>query len=111
MIDRINWPAVLYAILSLTVIRMLPLFVCLIGTRTNVADKLFIGWFGPRGLATIVSQCAGSGGGRARSPGVAQRPTDDCGTALETAPVFTGRAPARPARRKAQPTLKRRASC
>ena len=27
---------------------------CLIGTNTSVADKLFIGWFGPRGLATIV---------------------------------------------------------
>jgi sodium/hydrogen antiporter len=27
---------------------------CLIGTRTSTADKLFIGWFGPRGLATIV---------------------------------------------------------
>jgi NhaP-type Na+/H+ or K+/H+ antiporter len=34
-------------------IRMLPVF-CLIGTRTSVGDKLFIGWFGPRGLATIV---------------------------------------------------------
>ena len=27
---------------------------CLIGTRTSTSDKLFIGWFGPRGLATIV---------------------------------------------------------
>lgn len=54
MIDRVTWQAVLYAVLSLTVIRMLPVFVCLIGTRTSVADKLFIGWFGPRGLATIV---------------------------------------------------------
>ena len=33
---------------------MLPVFLCLIGTRTSIADKLFIGWFGPRGLATIV---------------------------------------------------------
>ena len=54
MIDRITWPALLYAMLSLTVIRMLPVFLCLIGTRTSTADKLFIGWFGPRGLATIV---------------------------------------------------------
>jgi NhaP-type Na+/H+ or K+/H+ antiporter len=54
MIDRFTWPALLYAILSLTVIRMLPVFLCLIGTRTSTADKLFIGWFGPRGLATIV---------------------------------------------------------
>jgi len=54
MIDRVTWPALLYAVLSLTVIRMLPVFLCLIGTRTTAADKLFIGWFGPRGLATIV---------------------------------------------------------
>lgn len=54
LIDRANWSAFLYAILSLTVIRMLPVFLCLIGTKTSVADKLFIGWFGPRGLATIV---------------------------------------------------------
>ena len=54
MIDRITWPALLYAMLSLTVVRMLPVFLCLIGTRTSTADKLFIGWFGPRGLATIV---------------------------------------------------------
>jgi NhaP-type Na+/H+ or K+/H+ antiporter len=33
---------------------MLPVFLCLIGTRTSIAAKLFIGWFGPRGLATIV---------------------------------------------------------
>jgi NhaP-type Na+/H+ or K+/H+ antiporter len=54
MIERATWPALLYAVLSLTVIRMLPVFLCLIGTRTSTADKLFIGWFGPRGLATIV---------------------------------------------------------
>ena len=54
MIDRVTWAALLYAVLSLTVIRMLPVFLCLIATRTSTADKLFIGWFGPRGLATIV---------------------------------------------------------
>jgi sodium/hydrogen antiporter len=54
LIDRVTWPALLYAVLSLTVIRILPVFLCLIGTRTSTADKLFIGWFGPRGLATIV---------------------------------------------------------
>ena len=34
MIDRVTWPALLYAVLSLTVIRMLPVFLCPIGTRT-----------------------------------------------------------------------------
>jgi sodium/hydrogen antiporter len=54
LIDGITWPVLLYAVLSLTVVRMLPVFLCLIGTQTTTADKLFIGWFGPRGLATIV---------------------------------------------------------
>jgi sodium/hydrogen antiporter len=54
MFDRATWPALFYAVLSLTVVRMIPVFLCLIGTRTSTADKLFIGWFGPRGLATIV---------------------------------------------------------
>src|SRR5207245_8658962 len=51
-IDRVTWPALFYAVLSLTVVRMLPVFLCLIGSRSSTADKLFIGWFGPRGLAT-----------------------------------------------------------
>jgi sodium/hydrogen antiporter len=44
----------LYAVLSLTVIRMVPVVLCLIGTGLRFADKLFVAWFGPRGLATIV---------------------------------------------------------
>jgi sodium/hydrogen antiporter len=50
----LSLPVVLYAVLSLTVIRMLPVFLCLLGTSIGTAEKLFIGWFGPRGLATIV---------------------------------------------------------
>ena len=45
---------VLYAILSLTLVRMLPVTVSMIGTRLSAASMLFMGWFGPRGLATIV---------------------------------------------------------
>jgi len=45
---------ILYAILSLTVIRMLPVAISLIGSRFNWRTILFIGWFGPRGLASIV---------------------------------------------------------
>jgi sodium/hydrogen antiporter len=40
--------------LSLTFIRMVPVFLSLTGTGLSSADKLFIGWFGPRGLASIV---------------------------------------------------------
>jgi NhaP-type Na+/H+ or K+/H+ antiporter len=46
--------ALLYAALSLTVIRMLPVFLCLAGTGIDAVGRLFIGWFGPRGLASIV---------------------------------------------------------
>jgi NhaP-type Na+/H+ or K+/H+ antiporter len=45
---------VLYAVLSLTVIRMVPVAIALIGTGLNSATVLFMGWFGPRGLASIV---------------------------------------------------------
>ena len=46
--------AVVYALLSLTVIRMLPVAVSLIGTGLRWDTVAFIGWFGPRGLASIV---------------------------------------------------------
>ena len=40
--------------LSLTVIRMLPVAIALIGTRARPPTMAFTGWFGPRGLASIV---------------------------------------------------------
>jgi len=46
--------AIAYAVLSLTVIRMAPVFLALRGTRIASREALFIGWFGPRGLASIV---------------------------------------------------------
>ncbi len=49
-----SWRLALYAVLSLTLIRMLPVFLSLTGTGMNAESKLFIGWFGPRGLASIV---------------------------------------------------------
>ena len=45
---------VLYAVLSLTLIRMLPAAVSLIGTRLSGLSMLFMGWLGPRGLASLV---------------------------------------------------------
>lgn len=46
--------ALLYAVLSLTVVRMLPVAISLAGTGLSAATVLFMGWFGPRGLASIV---------------------------------------------------------
>ncbi|WP_232050608.1 sodium:proton antiporter [Actinoplanes sp. OR16] len=45
---------ILYALLSLTVIRMAPVAISLIGAQFDTRTVLFIGWFGPRGLASIV---------------------------------------------------------
>ena len=49
-----SWQVVTYAVLSLTVVRMLPMFVSLTGSGETTTSKLFLGWFGPRGLASIV---------------------------------------------------------
>ena len=49
-----SWTVLLYAVLSLTVIRMVPVALSLIGIRLGLPTILFLGWFGPRGLASIV---------------------------------------------------------
>ena len=51
---QFNWLHAAYAVLSLTIVRMLPVAIALIGTRLSRATVLFMGWFGPRGLASIV---------------------------------------------------------
>ena len=51
---ELDWRVILYAALSLTVVRMLPVYLCLLGTGLSNSAKLFMGWFGPRGLASIV---------------------------------------------------------
>ena len=53
-IDSFSWQIVLYALLSLTIVRMLPVFLVLHGMSLRAKEKLFMGWFGPRGLASIV---------------------------------------------------------
>ncbi|MBY5992430.1 cation:proton antiporter [Ferrimonas balearica] len=44
----------LYALVSLTLVRMLPIYLCLAGSGESRYSRLFLGWFGPRGLASIV---------------------------------------------------------
>jgi NhaP-type Na+/H+ or K+/H+ antiporter len=53
-VGSFSWEVVLYALLSLTVVRMLPVFLVLTGMNLRSDEKLFMGWFGPRGLASIV---------------------------------------------------------
>jgi len=45
---------VVYALLSLTIVRMLPIALSLVGTGVRLPTRLFLGWFGPRGLASIL---------------------------------------------------------
>jgi NhaP-type Na+/H+ or K+/H+ antiporter len=49
-----EWQAILYAILSLSVVRIVPVFLSVAGMGLQTDSKLFMGWFGPRGLASIV---------------------------------------------------------
>ena len=53
-VEVLNWQIVLYAVLSLTVIRMAPVAAVLIGTRLDRATIALVAWFGPRGLASVV---------------------------------------------------------
>ncbi len=52
--DRVGWRELLFAALSLTVFRMLPVAISLIGSGMRGRSVAFIGWFGPRGLASVV---------------------------------------------------------
>jgi NhaP-type Na+/H+ or K+/H+ antiporter len=53
-LDDLNWRIALYAIASLTVVRMLPVAIAMMGTGARRPTVAFMGWFGPRGLASIV---------------------------------------------------------
>ncbi len=53
-LEHMTWGAVVLALLFLTVVRMLPIFVSLMGTGLALREKLFLGWFGPRGIASIL---------------------------------------------------------
>jgi NhaP-type Na+/H+ or K+/H+ antiporter len=53
-LEAADWRTVLYAALSLTVVRMVPVALSLVGSGTDRRTTAFIGWFGPRGLASVV---------------------------------------------------------
>ncbi len=50
----LTWQIALYAVLSLTVVRMVPVAISMIGMKFQIDTVAFLGWFGPRGLASIV---------------------------------------------------------
>jgi NhaP-type Na+/H+ or K+/H+ antiporter len=49
-----TWQHALYAALSLTAIRMVPVAIAMLGTGARRPTVAFVGWFGPRGLASLV---------------------------------------------------------
>lgn len=51
---NLTWPIFGLIMLSLFVVRPLAIWLSLIGTDANISTKLFLGWFGPRGLATAL---------------------------------------------------------
>ncbi len=54
VLDELSWPTAAYALGSLTVVRVVPVLVALTGSGTLWETRLFLGWFGPRGLASIL---------------------------------------------------------
>jgi NhaP-type Na+/H+ or K+/H+ antiporter len=53
-LERLDAATAVYAVLSLTVVRMLPVAISLMGSGLRLPSVLFLGWFGPRGLASIL---------------------------------------------------------
>jgi len=53
-LDGLSWQIALYAGLSLTLVRMAPVAVAMLGTGARRPTVSFLGWFGPRGLASVV---------------------------------------------------------
>lgn len=53
-IENLTWEIALYGVLSLTLVRILPVVISMIGSGTRYETRVFFGWFGPRGLASIL---------------------------------------------------------
>ena len=53
-LEHLSWSIALYAVLSLTLVRVVPVAVAMLGSGARRPTVAFLGWFGPRGLASIV---------------------------------------------------------
>jgi sodium/hydrogen antiporter len=53
-LSEVSWQLALYAVLSLSVVRMIPVALAMLGSNARTPTVAFLGWFGPRGLASIV---------------------------------------------------------
>ena len=54
VLRHLSWEPVLYSVLSLTLVRMVPVAISMLGSGAKAPTIAFLGWFGPRGLASIV---------------------------------------------------------
>ena len=54
VLTQVTWEMVLYGVLSLAVIRVMAVFLAMIGSGLEPVSVLYMGWFGPRGLATLI---------------------------------------------------------
>lgn len=54
VIPQVDSAMLIYAVLSLTIIRMIPIAISLTASGVRMPTQLFLGWFGPRGLASIL---------------------------------------------------------
>ncbi|MFH9727600.1 cation:proton antiporter [Streptomyces sp. NPDC017254] len=52
--DGFHLSVILYAVLACTLVRVVPVILALIGTELSLSDRLFLGWMGPRGVASVV---------------------------------------------------------
>ena len=52
--ETMTWQVVVMAVLALTVVRMIPVTISMIGAHLSVQTILYLGWFGPRGIATVI---------------------------------------------------------
>ena len=53
-VNHVSWIYIIYALMSLTFIRMVPVMISLIGKGLTIPTLLYLGWFGPRGVASIL---------------------------------------------------------
>jgi len=53
-IGVLNCHIIIYALISLTIVRMAPVAISLVGKGLSIPSKLYLGWFGPRGAASIL---------------------------------------------------------
>ena len=54
LVENVGWPEITFAVLALTLLRMVPVALALLGTGFRAPTVAFVGWFGPRGLASVV---------------------------------------------------------